>query len=35
MDQALKAGDLAAFGEEYKRLGEVIEKMNKITKSKQ
>jgi uncharacterized protein len=35
MDQALKAGDLAAFGEAYKHLREVIEKMARIAKSRQ
>ena len=32
MDAALKAGDLALFGEELKRLGEVLAAMDKIKK---
>jgi uncharacterized membrane protein (UPF0182 family) len=32
---ALKAGDLVAFCEEWKRLGEVFDKIDKITKGKQ
>ena len=32
MDAALKAGDLALFGEELKKLGEVLAQMEKIKK---
>ncbi|HUR19220.1 MAG TPA: hypothetical protein VMZ90_00335, partial [Vicinamibacterales bacterium] len=32
MDAALKAGDLALFGEEFKKLGEVMAAMDKIKK---
>jgi uncharacterized membrane protein (UPF0182 family) len=32
MDAALKAGDLTLFGEEYKKLGEVVAAMEKIKK---
>ncbi len=35
MNQALRAGDLAAFGEEFKRLSAVLEKMNQVGKSRQ
>jgi hypothetical protein len=32
MDAALKAGDLTLFGEEYKKLGEVLAAIDKIKK---